>query len=85
MIRSVLKSNYCLRLVTAFDITASGIPPASDAKVIELTRPAQAAPLIVEKVVNLGQAAQFAALFFKAANARHPAQQCLLMPSLERV
>jgi hypothetical protein len=39
----------------------------------------------VEKAVNLGQAVQFGALFFKAANARHPAQQRLLMPALERV
>jgi hypothetical protein len=39
----------------------------------------------VEKNVNLGHAVQFGALSFKAANARHPAQQWLLMPALERV
>jgi hypothetical protein len=36
MIRSFLKSNYCLRRVTAFDGTASSIPLASNAKAIEL-------------------------------------------------
>jgi hypothetical protein len=34
-VRGVLKSNYCLSRVTAFDSIASGIPPASNAKVIE--------------------------------------------------
>jgi hypothetical protein len=34
-------SNYCLLRVTAFNRTASRIPLASSAKVIEFTQPAQ--------------------------------------------
>jgi hypothetical protein len=39
----------------------------------------------VAKAVNLAEAVQFGALFFKAVNARHLAQQCSRMRALERV
>jgi hypothetical protein len=35
--------------------------------------------------VNLAEAVQFSALFFKAANAQHLAQQCLRVRALKRV
>jgi hypothetical protein len=57
----------------------------STTKVIELTRPARATPPIVAKAVNLAEAVQFGALFFKAVNARHLAQQCSRMRAIERV
>jgi hypothetical protein len=66
-----------------FSYIASSIPLAQTLKSLNLLD-------LLKRSADRGESresrpgVQFGALFFKAANAQHPAQQCLLMRALER-